>query len=80
MVSRIPRGQAIKKYCKESCCAGSVVDWRECPSYDCYLWKYRLGREILGNSKSFTKTRATALKSPKNSTVGGVSDTPEVGR
>ena len=64
---RLTRGQAIKGYCKNSCCANSIVDWRECPSYTCFLWRYRLGGEILGNSKSFTKTRAKAMKSPKSS-------------
>lgn len=77
MAHRIPRGQAIKKYCKESCCAGSIVDWRECPAYDCYLWRFRLGKEIHGNSKSFTKTSATALKQSKNSIQQEVSDDTE---
>ena len=72
MPKRITRGQAIKKYCKESCCAGSTVDWRECTAYDCFLWKFRFGREIHGNSKSFSKTSATALKSDTGSTEGGV--------
>jgi len=70
---RLTRGEAIKKYCKESCCAGSNIDWRECSTYDCFLWRYRLGGEIHGNSKSFTKTRAKALKSSKNNTSGETS-------
>lgn len=68
---RLTRGQAIKKYCKESCCAGSVVDWRECPAYDCFLWRFRLGKEALGNTKSFKKGVVLPLKFTKNNASNG---------
>jgi len=53
--SRLTRGRAIKLYCKENCCAGDTTSWRECSQKACFLWSFRLGKEILGNSTSFTK-------------------------
>ena len=66
---RLTRGQAIKKYCKESCCAGSIPDWKECPATHCYLWNFRLGRETLAKPFSFKKQRKTRMILPKNSIV-----------
>lgn len=68
---RLTRARAIKEYCKNSCCAGSVVDWRECPSNSCILWRFRLGREVLGNQTSYKKKhRQKASFSAKNNDSG----------
>ena len=36
--------KAIKKYCKESCCAHDLKSWKNCPSENCPLFVYRLGK------------------------------------
>jgi hypothetical protein len=38
--------KAIKEYCKNQCCAGDTISWRECTFTDCPLWKYRFGKKI----------------------------------
>ena len=75
---RLTRGQAIKQYCKMSCCAGSIVDWRECSAYDCYLWKFRTGKETLAKPKSFKKQRKTSSNLPKISIPEETSKQEEV--
>lgn len=66
---RLTRGQAIKKYCKESCCAGSLVDWKECPTTHCFLWRYHSGKETLAKPLSFKKQRKSRVFSAKNTIV-----------
>lgn len=35
---------AIKEKCRDSCCVGDILSWKECTSKDtCPLWKYRGG-------------------------------------
>jgi copper oxidase (laccase) domain-containing protein len=36
--------QAIKKKCKEDCCAGDLKSWKQCTVTNCYLYSYRLGK------------------------------------
>jgi hypothetical protein len=36
--------KSIKKYCKESCCAGDLKSWKECSVENCPLFRYRLGK------------------------------------
>lgn len=55
---RVSRSQAIKNYCKLECCAGDLESWKNCTITNCFLWRFRLGKEILGNSTSFKKTKA----------------------
>ena len=55
--ARLARAKAIKLYCKEECCAGDLVSWKNCPIGNCFLWNFRLGREVLGNQTSFKKHR-----------------------
>lgn len=64
-MKRLTRSQAIKKYCKESCCAGSIPDWKECTATHCFLWNFRLGRETLSKPCSFKKQRKTISNSNK---------------
>lgn len=71
--SRIARAKAIKLYCKESCSAGDTESWKNCTFDACFLWNFRLGREVLGNRTSFKKHRGKALNSSKNSIVEGTS-------
>lgn len=53
--TRITRGRAIKLYCKELCCCGDNESWKNCPITACFLWRFRLGKELLGNQTSFKK-------------------------
>ena len=36
--------QAIKKYCKESCCAMDLKSWKYCTVENCALYPYRMGK------------------------------------
>jgi len=49
---RIPRGKAIKLYCKEMCCAGDERSWTKCTFKACFLWNFRLGNEIPKENKN----------------------------
>ena len=55
---RLTRAKAIRVYCKEQCCCGDMRSWQECTNKACVLWRFRKGKEILGNSTSFTKDTA----------------------
>ena len=46
---RITRSKSIKLYCKECCSAGDNLSWRNCTFKECFLWNYRLGREVVQN-------------------------------
>ena len=59
-MKRLTRGQAIRNYCKIHCCVGSIPDWKECPVQECYLWNFRLGREI--HKLSHTKPKCKQKK------------------
>jgi hypothetical protein len=37
--------KAIKEYCKEQCCAGDIVNWKECEVELCPLKNYRFGKK-----------------------------------
>lgn len=52
--------KSIKNYCREQCCAGDMVSWKNCSFTACLLWKYRLGQ---GNRKANQKQGLGALKS-----------------
>ena len=74
---KLTRSVAIKLYCKYSCCAGDLVSWGNCTFYACPLWKFRRGKETLGNQTSFKKQRKHTLILTKNSipqAVAGVQD------
>lgn len=47
ITKRLTRGQAIKQYCKQSCCAGDMTSWKECSNQSCFLYPFRFGREII---------------------------------
>ena len=53
---RLTRSQAIKKYCKFQCCVGDLESWKNCTITNCFLWRFRKGREMLGTLGSFSKT------------------------
>ena len=36
--------KAIKKYCKEGCCASDFMSWKNCSLENCPLFVYRLGK------------------------------------
>lgn len=71
---RIPRGRAIKLYCKELCCAGDIISWRECTFTQCFLWNFRLGREYQYKPSSVSKRVVIRKKYPKNVKSGGTSE------
>jgi hypothetical protein len=43
---RITRGKAIKLYCLKNCCAGDINNWKNCSFKGCFLYNFRLGKEI----------------------------------
>ena len=45
MSERITRAKAIRLKCLD-CCCGQSAEVRRCPSTNCSLWPYRMGREI----------------------------------
>jgi hypothetical protein len=38
--------KAIRKYCKEQCCASDKESWVNCSIVNCALYNYRLGEKI----------------------------------
>ncbi|RPJ30265.1 MAG: hypothetical protein EHM25_06840 [Nitrosopumilales archaeon] len=55
--AKITRARAIKLYCKSQCCCNDLESWKDCTISSCFLWRFRLGKEILGNQTSFKKTK-----------------------
>jgi len=60
--SRIPRGRAIKLYCKEVCCCGDILSWKNCKFKACFLWNFRLGKELVGENKTAQKNNTMLSK------------------
>jgi len=44
-MERISRSKAIRLKCID-CCCGNMAEVRRCPSTNCSLWRYRMGKEI----------------------------------
>ena len=57
---RLVRGKAIRLYCKMQCCAGDTKSWQNCSITNCFLWPFRMGKEIIrpgdNNSKAIHKS------------------------
>ncbi len=65
---KLTRARAIRLYCKELCSNGDVKSWKECTFFDCFLWRFRLGREITSLKRNALKKQHILLvASPKNS-------------
>jgi hypothetical protein len=60
--ARLTRGRAIKLYCKELCCCGDIKSWKECSITSCFLWNFRLGREVVENNKTQQKNDSMHTK------------------
>jgi hypothetical protein len=60
--ARLTRGRAIKLYCKELCCCGDNISWRECPITSCFLWNFRMGKEIIKKEKTERKNDSMLSK------------------
>jgi len=71
---RLTRGRAIKLYCKLECCAGDLESWKNCPVTNCFLWRYRTGRESLAKPTSFKKGRKNPNFKPNKHTSEEVSN------
>lgn len=54
MTRKLTPLKAIKKKCKEDCCAGDTKSWVDCKIKDCALWPYRFGK-----NPYHTKTRTS---------------------
>jgi hypothetical protein len=67
--ARLTRGRAIKLYCKELCCCGDIKSWKECSQKDCFLWNFRLGREILTETKTPHKNDSIQAKNEQKQGV-----------
>ena len=50
MEERITRGKAIRLKCLD-CCCGSAAEVRLCEVRKCPLWRFRMGREALADSR-----------------------------
>jgi len=37
--------KAIKEYCKEQCCAGDTISWKDCTFEECPLFTFRIGKK-----------------------------------
>jgi hypothetical protein len=44
MSKRLTRGKSIRLKCLD-CCANCPKEVRMCQSFDCFLWRYRMGYE-----------------------------------
>ncbi len=44
-MERISRSKAIRLKCID-CCCGNMAEVRRCPSTNCPLWRFRMGREL----------------------------------
>jgi hypothetical protein len=65
--SRLTRGRAIKLFCKENCSAGDNVSWRDCTQRGCFLWAFRMGKEILSSHNNNPPDKGKKhTSSPKN--------------
>ena len=58
--------RAIKIYCKEMCCAGDMMSWKECTFDACPLFELRIGKRKQRNNK---KTPTFTHKDLKKSTL-----------
>lgn len=61
-VKNLTRAKAIREYCKNQCCAGDQVSWRNCSCTWCPLWRFRKGREINAKGKPLTPSSAKKLR------------------
>lgn len=43
-MERISRAKAIRLKCLD-CCCDNMAEIRKCPSTNCPLWRYRMGKE-----------------------------------
>lgn len=48
-MERVGRAKAIRLKCLD-CCCGQAAEVRKCPAVDCPLWRFRMGREIKGDT------------------------------
>ena len=44
VTKRLTPIQSIKDYCKNQCCAGDLISWKECSCVKCPLFAYRVGK------------------------------------
>jgi hypothetical protein len=68
---RLTRGRAIKLYCKENCCAGDMTSWKNCTIKSCFLWNFRLGKEIVENKKTSSKNDSMRIKNERKEGENG---------
>lgn len=72
---KLTRARAIKYYCRYNCCAGDVVSWRKCTCNWCFLYKFRMGREITEKEESLKqKLPILHIKDNKQSKSQGVTN------
>lgn len=70
---KLTRTHAIRIYCKELCCAGDNVSWRECNFISCPLWRFRKGTELKVNLGSFgVRDKITTKKEKSKKNVGKI--------
>lgn len=71
-MKRITRTKAIREKCLD-CMCWNAAEVRRCPSTDCTLWPYRLGREVLDLYDEDVKREITAQReaASKRAVVNG---------
>jgi len=43
---KLTRAKAIRLYCRYICCANETTSWRDCQCKYCFLWNFRMGKEL----------------------------------
>jgi len=61
--------RAIKLYCKEMCCAGDQISWKDCTFTSCFLYRYRLGHRDSNLHKLKQQTRIKLSKNKQSNTT-----------
>jgi len=60
---RLTPCKAIKTYCREICCCGDILSWKECTFTECPLFGYRFGHRL---PKTDSKSLANPIFPSKN--------------
>ncbi len=66
---KLTRARAIRLYCRYNCCANDVTSWRKCEMKYCFLWQYRMGKEISRRDSSLNKAPLKKGSSEPNNDI-----------
>ena len=60
----VTRGQAIKQYCKNQCCAGDLKSWKGCTAKLCFLWRFKDGKNPTAKELAEIKDAEKGIATP----------------